>query len=286
MSAPVTAVGRRRKSTYERILIYAGLILAAAIFLLPMYWLFASAFKTQSRIFSLPPEVLPWPPVWDNFAAVFSNTPLVRAAINTTIIAAAQVSLTLLLCSMAGMAFARYRHAPGHRWLFAFVLSTMMIPHAVTTIPVFILLGKMQLINTYWAMILPGVANAFGIFWMRQYIAANVPDELYEAATIDGADAWTTYWSVVLPVIRPALAALGVLVLISSWNNLMWAFITLRTENMQTLPLLIYLMQGEQSTPYGWIMAAGLIATLPLVVAFLMFQRSFVSGITAGAVKG
>ena len=224
--------------------------------------------------------------MWTNILDVLRDTPLLRAFFNTTLIAVAQVSLTLLLCSMAGLAFARYRNAPGHKWLFGFVLATMMIPGAVTTIPVFIVLAKLHLINSYWAMILPGAANAFGIFWMRQYISQNVPDSLYDAAAIDGAGPFATYWQIVVPIIKPALAALGVLVLISSWNNLMWAFITLRTENMQTMPLLIYLMQGEQRTPYGLIMAGGLIATAPLVVAFLIFQRAFISGVTAGAVKG
>lgn len=286
MSASMTTVGRRRALKIERGALYLFLAISSAAFLLPGYWLVISAFKTQSRIFTLPPELVPWPPLWKNFVDLFEQTVILRALFNTSIIALAQVTLTLLLCSMAGFAFARYRKAPGHGVLFGFVLGTMMIPQAITTIPTFILLSKVYLLNTYWAMILPGAANAFGIFWMRQYITQNIPDELYEAATIDGASDWSTYWLVVLPVIRPALAALGVLVLIGSWNSLMWAFITLRTENMQTMPLLIYLMQGEQRTPYGLIMAAGLVATLPLVIAFLLFQRSFVSGMTAGAVKG
>lgn len=278
--------GLSTPSVAERALAYGLLGISAVLFLLPAYWLVVSAFKTQSRIFSHPPEFIPLPPVLVNLSDVFEQTPLLRAFINTSLIAAIQVSLTLLLCSLAGLAFARYRHAPGHKFLFGFVLATMMIPGAVTTIPVFIVLAKLHMINTYWAMILPGAANAFGIFWMRQYIGQNVPEELYDAAEIDGAGPFATYWQIVIPIIKPALGALGVLVLISSWNNLMWAFITLRTENMQTMPLLVYLMQGDQRTPYGLIMAAGLIATVPLVIAFLIFQRSFISGVTAGAVKG
>ena len=271
---------------FERGLGYVFLAVSAVLFLLPAYWLVASSFKTQSRIFALPPEIIPIPPIWENLVAVFEQTPLLRAFFNTTLIAVIHVSMTVFLCSMAGLAFARYRNAPGHKWLFGFVLGTMMIPGAVTTIPVFIVLAKLHLMNSYWAMILPGAANAFGIFWMRQYITQNVPDELYDAASIDGAGPFETYWKIVLPIIKPALGALSVLVLISTWNNLMWAFITMRTENMYTMPLLIYLLNGEQRTPYGLIMAAGLIATLPLVIAFLVFQRSFISGVTAGAVKG
>ena len=270
----------------HRMLLYALLVAVSTLFLLPGYWLLASAFKTQSRIFALPPEVFPWPLAWENFANVYRDTNLIRAFFNTTLIAVTQVALSLFLCSLAGLAFARYRNAPGHKFLFGCVLGTMMIPAAVTTIPVFVVLANANLINTYWSMILPGIANAFGIFWMRQYISQNVPIELYDAAQIDGAGPFATYGRIVVPIIKPALGALGVLVLISSWNNLMWAFIALRTENMYTMPLLIYLLEGEDRTPYGLIMAAGLIATLPLIVAFLLFQRSFISGVTAGAVKG
>jgi ABC-type glycerol-3-phosphate transport system permease component len=269
----------------ERICLYLFLGTAALAFLLPMYWLATSAFKTQAEIFSVTPGLFPWPPRVENLAAVFGETNLLRAFLNTTIIAVCTIALTLFLCSLAGMAFARYPDAPGHRWLFAFVLGTMLIPGAVTMIPIFVVLTKLNMVNTYWAMILPGAASAFGIFWMRQYIASNVPRDLYDAAAIDGAGEFATYWRVVLPIARPALGALGVLTLIASWNNLMWAFIVLRTENMATMPLLIYLLQGEQRTPYGLIMAAGLVATVPLVIAFLFFQRAFISGITAGAVK-
>jgi cellobiose transport system permease protein len=161
----------------------------------------------------------------------------------------------------------------------------MMIPSAVTLIPVFVVMVKLHLVNTYWAMIIPGAASAFGIFWMRQYMSSNVPDDLLHAARIDGCGEFRIYWRIALPIARPALAALGIMQLIGSWNNLMWAFVVLRTADMQTLPIVIYLMQGEQRTPYGMLMAGGLVATLPLVLAFLFFQRQFVQGITAGAIK-
>jgi ABC-type glycerol-3-phosphate transport system permease component len=156
----------------------------------------------------------------------------------------------------------------------------------VTLIPNFVVLAKLGLVNTYWSLIIPGSASAIGIFWMRQYIAAHVPDDLLHAARIDGCGEFEIYWRVVLPACRPALAALAVMQLIASWNNLMGAFLMLRTEDMQTLPVLIYLLQGEARTPFGMLMAGGLIATAPLVLTFVLFQRHFVSGMTAGAVKG
>jgi ABC-type glycerol-3-phosphate transport system permease component len=241
--------------------------------------------SNQSQIFSIPPHFIPNPPVWTNYHDSFTKLPLTRAFVNSTVIALMHVSLALLLCSLAGYAFAKFPEAPGNRWMFAIVLATMMIPGAVTMIPVFVILARLHMVNTYWAMILPGAANAFGIFWMRQYIASNVPDDLLSAARIDGCSEWSVFWQIVLPVIRPALGALGILLLIGTWNNLLWAFIVLRTEDMYTLPLLIYLLRGETETPWGMLMASGLLATLPLIVAFLFFQRSFIAGITAGSVK-
>ena len=274
-----------KRKGWSSFAIYASLSVAAVVFLLPLYWLLASAFKSQDRIYALPPEFLPVPPIFGNFGDVFGQTSLARAYFNSTVIAVVHVALTLFLCSLAGFAFAAYKTAPFAKGLFVTVLATMMIPGAVTLVPVFVLLSELWVIDTYWGMIIPGAANAFGIFWMRQYISANVPGDLYAAARIDGCSEFGIYWRVVVPLATPALGALGVLTLIANWNNLMWAFIVLRSEHMQTMPLLIYLLQGEQSTPWGMLMAAGVLATLPLVIAFLLFQKSFIGGMTAGAVK-
>jgi ABC-type glycerol-3-phosphate transport system permease component len=265
---------------------YVFLIVLAVAFMFPFYWLFISAFKAKEQIFTLPPQF--WPSPWrlTNFIDVFQKTHIIRAFVNSTVIAAGHCTLALFLCSLAGYAFAKYPHAPGRDKLFAFVLSTMMIPGAVTLIPVFVVLCKLRLINTYWAMIIPGAAGAFGIFWMRQYAMDNVHNDLLDAARIDGCSEFEIYWRVVVPILKPALGALGIVLLIGSWNNLMWAFIVLRTEEMYTLPLVIYLLNGENRTPFELIMAASLVATLPLAIAFLFFQRQFIQGITAGAVKG
>ena len=269
-----------------RILTHVLMICLAVIFVFPFYWLFISAFKAKEQIFTLPPQFLPHPWLLRNFVKVFHETNIVRAFFNSTIIAAGHCSLSVFLCSLAGYAFAKFPHAPGRNKLFAFVLATMMIPGAVTLIPVFVVLCKIHAINTYWAMILPGAAGAFGIFWMRQYILDSVHNDLIDSARIDGCGEFGIYWRIVVPIAKPALAALGILSLIGVWNNLMWAFIVLRTDDMLTLPLVIYLLNGELRTPYETIMAASLIATLPLVIAFLLFQRQFIQGITAGAIKG
>jgi ABC-type glycerol-3-phosphate transport system permease component len=268
-----------------RVLLYLGLTALALLFVFPFYWLLVSAFKTQAQIFSLPPQWLPVPGTLDNMASLFRETNLPRAFLNSVVVSGGHVALAVFLCSLAGFAFAKYPDAPGHGKLFGFVLGTMMIPGAVTLIPAFLVLVKLHLINTFWAMIIPGAAGAFGIFWMRQSMASSVPDDLLHAARIDGCSEFAIYWRIALPIVRPALGALGIMLLIGSWNNLMWAFLVLRTQDMFTLPVVIYLLQGEVRTPYGMLMAGGLLTTLPLVVAFLFFQKQFIAGITAGAVK-
>jgi ABC-type glycerol-3-phosphate transport system permease component len=273
------------KRNASRAALYVALAVAAVLFLFPFYWLAVSAFKSQGEIFSVPPRWTPWPLRTENVVMAFRETNIARAFFNSTVIAVSHVAVTLFLCSLAGYAFAKFPRAPGSRQLFAFVLGTMMIPSAVTLIPNFVVFANLRLIDTYWAMIIPGAASAFGIFWMRQYLGSNLPNDLIHAARIDGCSEFGIYWRIALPVARPALAALGIMTSIGAWNNLMWAFVALRTKEMQTLPVVIYLLQGETRTPYGMLMACGLIATLPLVIAFLLFQKHFVQGITSGAIK-
>lgn len=275
-----------RPSPIVRVFIYVLLICLSLLFLFPFYWLILSAFRGPNEIFQLPPRLFPNQLQTVNFVDLFRQTKIARAFFNSVFIVATQCLLSLFICSLAGYAFAKFPAAPGNRKLFAFVLGTMMIPAAVTMIPVYVILMKLDWINTYRAMVVPGAASAFGIFWMRQYMAANIPTAILDAARMDGCSEFGIYWRIALPLARPALAALAVILLIGSWNNLMWAFIILQTDDMQTLPLLVYLLQDETHTPYGMLMAGSLLATLPLVVAFLIFQKQFISGLAAGAVKG
>lgn len=269
----------------NRVLVYILLTFAALIFLFPFYWLVISSLKIKSQMFLLPPQWIPHPVVFHNYVDLWQQTDLPRAFVNSVVTSGGNVFLSLFLCSLAGYGFAKFPLAPGHSKLFAFVIGTMMIPGAVMLIPSFLVLIHLHMINTYWALIFPGAVGAFGIFWMRQYMSANIPDDLIHAARIDGCSEFGIYWRIALPVARPALAALGIMQLIGSWNNLMWAFIVMRTPNMETLPVVIYLLNGEIRTPYGMLMAGGLLTTLPLVLAFLLFQKQFIAGITAGAVK-
>ncbi|MCL4693889.1 MAG: carbohydrate ABC transporter permease [Candidatus Hydrogenedentes bacterium] len=271
----------------NRVLGHAVLMLVALLFLLPFYWMLSSAFKEPGHIFAAPPQWIPSPWHPSNFRDVLdlANVDFIRSFVNSLFISVSHCGLVLFLCSLAGFAFAKYRDAPGRQSLFVFVLGTMMIPGSVLIIPIYVMMVKLGGIDTYWAMIVPGAANAFGIYWMREYIGENVHDDLLEAARIDGCSELGIYWHVVLPVIRPALAALGVFTFIFAWNNLMGSLILLHTKEMYTLPLVIYLLNGDSSIPYGIVMAASLLATAPLILAFLFFQRDFVEGMTSGALK-
>ena len=273
------------KAAPERIFVYIVLTALAAAFLFPLYWLAISAFKPQSEIFLLPPHWLPSPGTLRNFLDLYNGSNLPRAFLNSVIVSGAGLILSLFLCSLGGYAFAKFPDAPHSPKLFAFVLGTMLIPGSVLTIPNFLLMVHLHLIDTYWSLILPGAVGAFGIYWMRQYMAQHLPDELIQAARMDGCSEFGIYWRIALPIARPALAALGITQLIGTWNDLLWPFIMLRTPSMYTLPVVIYLLNGEERTPYGLLMAGGLLTTLPLVLAFLFFQRQFIAGITAGSIK-
>ena len=273
------------KAVSTRVLAYIALIFAAVLFLFPLYWLLISAFKPQPEIFLMPPHWLPRPGTLQNFALLFKSSNLPRAFLNSVIVSSVGLALSLFLCSLGGYAFAKFPDAPHSGKLFAFVLGTMLIPGSVLTIPTFLLMVHMHLMDTYSALILPSAVGAFGIYWMRQYFHQHVPDELIQAARMDGCSEFGIYWRIALPIARPALAALGITQLIGSWNELLWPFIMLRTPNMFTLPVVIYLLNGEERTPYGLIMAGGLLTTLPLVLAFLFFQKQFIAGITAGSIK-
>ena len=270
----------------KQAVIYAAMLAVVALFVFPFYWLLISAFKTKAQIFVLPPQFVPDPVVVQNFADVFRTTPIARAFVNSCVIAGGHTLLALFLCSMGGYAFAKYSRAPGRDKLFAFVLGTMMIPAAVTLIPVFIVLTRLHLVNTYWAMILPGAANAFGIFWMRQYIAANVHDDLLAAARMDGCSEFGIYRRVVMPLSKPALATVGLFSFLAAWNEFMGPLIYLLDESRYTLSLGLAMFTGQYGNEYGMLMAASTVVTIPIIVLFFFTQRTFIQGMTMSGIKG
>ncbi len=272
---------------YHRILprsvIVAFLLLSVIVSVLPFYWLLSSALKPAQEIFSQPPTLVPTEWTFDNVRLLFQETMFERSLLNSLIIAAGYTVLSCFICSLTGFALAKYS-APVGKYLFGFILLTLLMPPAVLIIPLFILVTKLGLANTYLGVILPFVASPFGVFWMRQYIM-NVPDELLEAARIDGASEWAIYWRILIPIIQPGLAALAIFLFMLQWNDFLWPLIVLRTEDMYTVPIALSLLKGVYSMQWGQLMAGAAIATFPFIVLFLFLQRYFIAGVLGGSIK-
>lgn len=254
-------------------------------FIFPFYWIATGAFKVQEVAIALPPEWFPKNPTMVNFDSLL--TPLTaRWFFNSVFVS---VTTTVLVCttaSLAGYALAKKRF-PGVKILFAIFIGAMALPKQVILIPLLRLITEMQLMDTYRALILPAVGWPFGIFLMKQF-SHSVPDSLLESADIDGSGEVRKFVSIVLPIVKPGIGALAIFTFISSWNDYFSQLVFTNSEAMKTLPLgLASLAQNaEFSLNYGILMAGALLASLPMIIVFLMFQSFFAQGITVGAVKG
>ncbi|CAM5204395.1 hypothetical protein ARD30_25260 [Bosea thiooxidans] len=263
---------------------YLGTLLVLALLALvltPVLWAVLSAFKSRADIFA--GDV--WPRRWslENFDDLLAKTLYLRWMLNSLVVALASTALGLLFCSLGGYAFAKFDF-PGKTVMFWIVIASVSIPAFTTVIPLFGWLARLGLLDTYIVLILPFAANAFGIFLMRQYAVA-IPTELLDAGRIDGAGEFRLYWSVVLPLLRPALGTVGVLIFIASWNSYIWPLVMMRTDEMLTLPVGVATLKGDQLPEYGMLMAASVLSSVPIIIAFLIMQRQFIAGLTQGAVK-
>ena len=262
-----------------------ALVLIGALFMLaPFYFMFVFATHTRAEIFDLPPPLWFGSAFLDNLQILASRIPFWRNLGWSLYVALMSTALTLLFCSMAGYAFAllefRFKKP-----LFLLVMGTMMLPSFMTMIPTFMVMDQLGWIDTHRALYLPGAAGAFGIFLMRQFAAASVPRELVEAARIDGCSEIGIWWRIALPLMKPALGTLGLVSFIASWNNFMGPLVVLRSNENFTFPLALRSMQSTVNTEWGALMAGAAIATLPLLVLFLVASRQLIAGLTAGAVK-
>lgn len=221
---------------------------------------------------------------WQNYISILTRGGLGRFLFNSAFVAVIVTAGNLLFCLMAGYALARRRFI-GNRLLYVSAVAVLMIPAHVVIIPVFILISKIGLYNTYWALILPFLVNPLGIFLMTQYIK-NLPDDCEQAARIDGAGEFTILFKIVAPLCKPALAVLAAQAFLSNWNSFVYPFILVSSPKLYTLPVGLAMMQGLQGMNTPELMAGSTIATLPVVIVFLFFQRQITEGITAGAIKG
>jgi len=265
---------------------YAVLVGICIFMLLPFIWMLSTSFKPENEIFHIPTIWISENMNLDSYRELIQNHNILRNLWNTFLIASLATLMRLLFSSLAGFGFSKYKF-PGRGFLFSFLLATMIVPFTVTMVPTYIIMTKLDWIDKIWPLVVPGAASAFGIFFMRQYIS-SISDELLDAARIDGASEWTIYWQIVLPIIAPGLTSLGLIFFMGSWNDFLWPLVILKSPENFTLPIAIRsYISGTIGRPvYNLQMAASILSIIPLLVIFLVFQRRYFEGITAGAVKG
>jgi multiple sugar transport system permease protein len=266
------------------VLIYAALVAGCVIAVLPMIWMISASLMQTGAANQYPPRLFPQSVTFEHYLALFTRLNLGRYLLNSAFVATVVTVTSLLINSMAGYAFAKLRFR-GRDRTFRFLTLGLVIPVQVSMLPLFLLLREMGLINTYWGVIVPGLASIFGIFLIRQY-ALSIPDDLIDAARIDGAGEFRIYWSIILPVIRPILATLAIWTFLSTWNDFMWPLIVLSDESMFTLPVALANLAGERVQDTELMMAGSVLTTLPVMLVFIFLQRYYVEGITRGSVKG
>lgn len=262
---------------------YVILIAAVLVSLFPFYMMFVSSTRSTSDILSFPPKLMFGTNLIKNFSKLNSEINIGRVLFNSLFISVTYTFLTLILASAAGYALSKFKFK-GKNLIFTIILITIMIPNQVLLVPLFSMMNKIGWANSYQAVIIPSLANAFGIFLMRQNML-SFPDSLIEAARIDGCSEISIFFKIVLPNMKPALGALGIYMFMAQWDSFMWPLIILSTENMYTFPIALASLNGLQRKDYGAIMLGSTIATIPIMIAFLMFQKQFISGILGGAVK-
>lgn len=278
----------RRQQLFRTFWFHLILGLGALLICIPLIWMVTSSLKAPNRLFSVPIDWIPWEFRWQNYVEAWNTAPFGRYFLNSLYTSGMSTLLNLFFCSLAGYGFAKYNF-PFKNVLFLFILATMMIPFHVVMVPLFVLmkdLGWLKGANVYNALIIPGMMSGFGIFLMRQFIL-TLPDELFDAARIDGASEFGTYFRVVLPLARGPLAALAVFIFLDNWNSLLWPLvITTTNDQYRTLAVGLTQFQTVHGTEYHKLLAASTLVAIPMLIVFFLLQRHFIRGIALSGLKG
>jgi cellobiose transport system permease protein len=277
-------LSKNKPNIFTKLFLYFMLFSVALLSLFPFYWMFVIATNPNHVVNRVPPAMLPGDHLVINFKNVLETIPFFGALYNSFLVSTAVTVSVLFLSSLAGYAFAKLRFK-GKNVLFVFIIVTMMIPPQLGLIPSYVIITKLSWISDLRALIVPGMVSAFGIFWMRQYIKEAIPDELVEAAKIDGCSQFRIYWTIVVPLILPAFATLGIITYMGVWNDFMWPLVVLKDESVHTIQVAVRLLNDAYVRDYGMIMSGTFWATVPLVVIFLVFNKFFIESLTKGAVK-
>lgn len=265
-------------------MVYGILILGSALMLLPFIWMVSAAFKPLDEVIRVPPTWLPERPTLDNFTQGFGQFPFWRYFFNSLVVSGIVVLGVLFTSTTAGYAFAKFSF-PGRDFLFILFLASLMVPFQVRMIPLFLLTDRLGLVDTLAGVAYPWLFDAFGVFLMRQFIR-TIPDELIEAARIDGASEPRIFFTVILPLVRPAVAALAIFTFVASWEEFLWPLIVSNSDRSRTLPVGLQVFNEQYGANIHWQMAVALVASLPMIFLFLFFQRQFIRGITLTGLKG
>ncbi|SHE14828.1 Inner membrane ABC transporter permease protein ycjP [Chlamydia abortus] len=264
---------------------YFFLTLLAIITVVPFLWTLSTSLKGQNEtIFSMPPKLIPENFTFDNYLTVWNSLPIPLYLWNSIVLAFFGVLLPLIFCSLAAFPLARMRFK-GRNFIFLVIIATMMIPGEVTMIPVYLILNKLNLIGSFAGVIIPGAVSAFGIFLMRQAFL-GIPKEIEESAIMDGASVWRIWMSVLMPMVLPMMATLGILSFIGSWNNFLWPYLVLENEKLYPLTIGLYKLKGTFVTNTRLVAAGTMVALIPILAVFVFFQRYFIQGAYSSAVKG
>jgi cellobiose transport system permease protein len=264
---------------------YALLVVVALVSVFPLYWMLVVATTDSATATRLPPRVVPGGNFLHLAGLVFDTVPFVQALFNSIAVAAAVGVGQGMLCALAGFAFAKLSF-PGRNTLFLIVVLTMTVPAQLSIIPQYLVMSQLNWVDTLQAVIVPGLVSAFGIFWMRQHIVSVIDDELMHAARVDGASTWQVFWRIAFPLVRPAAFVLGLFGFVTAWNDFLWPFIVLKSPERYTVQIAIKALQSSRDIDLGLAMSGSFLASLPLLVLFVLVGRRLVQGIMDGAFKG
>ena len=274
----------RRRTNWGKLALHLGLILGSSLMLLPFLWMVSTSLKLPREIFTFPPTWIPSEFAWSNYTKALTAMPFGRFYLNSLTVAIAVTLLTILTSALAAFAFARLRFR-GRDTLFLIYLATLMIPFTVLLIPNFILIRQFNWYDSYQALILPPAFSAFATFLLRQYFR-GIPQELDDAARMDGASSFRIWWQIIMPNSAPVIAALAIFVFLGNWNEFLWPLVVTNSPEMRTIPVGLSAFQGQFNVRWELLMAAAVVAMLPIIVVYLFAQQWFIKGITITGMGG
>lgn len=272
------------KRKINKILFYVVAIALAVVAMIPFLWMISTSLKSRGALMAIPIQWIPEKPTLDAYIKVFSKFPFAKTIGNSLFISVSYTVITLLSSSMAAFAFAKLKF-PGNDLIFKCYLATMMIPTQVTMIPLFVIMNKMGLIDSYASVILPSIFRPFAVFMLVQQMR-TIPNDFLDAAKIDGANLFQVFGKVALPLCAPSLATLSITTFMESWNDYLWPLLMLTDKNKMTLPIALSTLNGQYATEYNVLMAGSLISMVPIIIIYICAQKYFKNGMMSGGIKG